>query len=247
MRIRSFIVDDELHNIENLTHLLSIHCTDIDVLGSATQVSDAVKEIHHHQPDLLFLDIRLGQETGFDLLSKLSFDTIEVIFVTAFDQYGIQAVKYAALDYLLKPIDSAELISAVRKAVEKINLRKQNDQLRFLLQELSMGKVKKIALPTQQEIRYVELSSIVRCESSNNYTFFFLEGGEKILIARTLKEYVDLLLQDGFVRVHQSHLVNRIYIKSWLKEDGGMLLLRDGSRIPVSRFNRDKIKKLLQN
>lgn len=134
----------------------------------------------------------------------------------------------------------------MRKAAEALLYKTQNEQLQFLVQELSSGKTKKIALPTQQEIRYVALSSIVRCEASNNYTFIILDNDEKILIAKTLKEYADILPPADFLRTHQSHLVNRSYIRSWLKEDGGMLLLNNGTSIPVSRVNRDRIKALLQ-
>lgn len=246
MSIRSFIVDDEPHNIENLTHLLHTHCPEIEVVGTAISIKEALTGIHATKPDLLFLDIRLNNETGFDLLQQIVHEQIEVIFITAYDQYGVQAIKFAALDYLLKPVDSDELMKAVQKAAEALSYKKQNEQLRFLMQELSSGKTKKIALPTQDAIRYVEISSIVRCEASNNYTFIFLQNSEKILIAKTLKEYADLLPSTEFLRTHQTHLVNRTYIKSWLKEDGGMLLLTNGTTIPVSRVNRERIKAALK-
>ncbi len=242
MSIRSFIVDDEIQNIENLTYLLKKHCPEIEVVGTSMQVKDAISSIQKLDPELLFLDIRLNQETGFDLLQQLTDYEIEVIFITAYDEYGVQAIKYAALDYLLKPLDSTELNHAVQKAIRKLSYKKQNEQLRFLIQELSSSKAKKIALPMQQEIRYVEINSIVRCEASNNYTQLFLSNGEKILMAKTLKEYADMLPPADFFRTHQSHLVNRHYIKSWLKEDGGLLLLTDGSTIPVSRVNRERVK-----
>lgn len=245
MSIRSFIVDDENHNIENLSYLLKTHCPEIEVVGTSMQVKDAIISIQALHPELLFLDIRLNQESGFDLLQQLTDYEIEVIFITAYDEYGVQAIKYAALDYLLKPLDSTELILAVQKAIRKLSYKKQNEQLRFLIQELSSSKAKKIALPMQQEIRYVEIDAIIRCEASNNYTQFFLNNGEKILMAKTLKEYADMLPPADFFRTHQSHLVNRHYIKSWLKEDGGILLLTDGTTIPVSRINRERVKKQL--
>lgn len=245
MSIRSFIVDDENHNIENLSYLLKTHCPEIEVVGASMQVKDAIISIQTLHPELLFLDIRLNQESGFNLLQQLTDYEIEVIFITAYDEYGVQAIKYAALDYLLKPLDSTELILAVQKAIRKLSYKKQNEQLRFLIQELSSSKVKKIALPMQQEIRYVEIDAIIRCEASNNYTQFFLSNCEKILMAKTLKEYADMLPPADFFRTHQSHLVNRHYIKSWLKEDGGILLLTDGTTIPVSRMNRERVKKQL--
>lgn len=246
MSIRSFIVDDEVHNIENLTCLLQAHCPEVEVAGSAGSVKEALTGIQACKPDVLFLDIRLNHETGFDLLQQIDHEKTAVIFITAYDQYGIQAIKYAALDYLLKPVDSAELISAVQRAVHALQYKTQNEQLHFLLQEMASGKTKRIALPAQQEIRYVAVSSIVRCEASNNYTFIFLENGEKILVAKTLKAYADILPTTDFLRTHQSHLVNISFIRSWLKEDGGMLLLTNGSAIPVSRINRERIRTILE-
>jgi len=245
MKIRSFLVDDEVHNIESLHHLLSAHCPMIEVVGTATHIDQAIEGITQHTPDLLFLDIQLGSETGFTLLQQIPHDTLEVIFITAYDQYAVQAIKYAALDYILKPYSTKELLTAVQKAAEKLSYKKQNEQLLFLVQELSSVNEKKIALPMQQEIRYVAITSIIRCEASNNYTYIFLEGGEKILIAKTLKEYTAILPDTLFLRPHQSHLINRSYIKSWLKEDGGMLLLTNGTTIPVSRLNRERIKAVL--
>lgn len=147
MSIRSFIVDDEAHNIENLTYLLQKHCSDIEIVGHALSIKEAIIDIQVQQPDLLFLDIRLNNETGFDLLQQIVHEQIEVIFITAYDQYGIQAIKFAALDYLLKPVDSDELVKAVQKAAEALSYKKQNEQLLFLVQELSSGKNKKNCTP----------------------------------------------------------------------------------------------------
>src|SRR5690606_9687866 len=172
----------------------------------------------------------------------------EVIFVTAYDQYGIQAVKFAALDYLLKPIDIEELVNAVNKAGYKLAKQIQTSQLDFLLQQIKIPEtnISKIALQMQSEIRYVALLEIVRCEADNTYTHFFLSSGEKILVSKSLKEYADLLCPSGFLRTHQSHLVNPKYVKSWLKEDGGMLLLISGEKIPISKPNKETVKQALQ-
>lgn len=196
----------------------------------------------------MFLDIQMGEQTGFDILKLLPVRNFEVVFVTAYDQYGIQAVKFAALDYLLKPIDIDELISTVEKAESKLAKQLQSSQLEFLLQQLRKPETQlsKIALPMQSEIRYVPLSEIIRCEADNTYTQFFLAGSEKIVVSKSLKEYADLLCPNGFLRTHQSHLVNPKFVKSWLKEDGGMLHLLSGERIPISKPNKDKVKQALQ-
>ncbi|SEM83630.1 two component transcriptional regulator, LytTR family [Mucilaginibacter gossypiicola] len=247
--IRTILVDDEVSNIENLHLLLSRHCPQVQVIGTALNNAAAVQLIEQYQPNLVFLDIQLNGETGLQLLSMVNSRSFEVIFVTAYDQYGIQAVKLAALDYLLKPVDIDELVAAVAKAELKFKERKNNLQLDFLIECLRKDQkcAAKIALQQQSETRYVPLTDIIRCQADNTYTFFYLETGERLLVSKGLKEYADILPGDSFLRTHQSHLVNKHFVKSWLKEDGGVLLLTNGDKIPVSRPNREKIKSTLDN
>lgn len=246
--MRAILVDDEISNLENLRGLLERHCPQVSIQATAQNVSDAVVAIGKYLPDLVFIDIQMGDETGFDVLKLLPSRNFEVIFVTAYDQYGIQAVKFAALDYLLKPIDIEELTNAVNKAGHKVAKQLQTSQLDFLLQQLKKpeSSASTIALQMQSEIRYVNLSEIIRCEADNTYTHFFLSSNEKILVSKSLKEYADLLRPNGFLRTHQSHLVNPKYVKSWLKEDGGILLLLSGEKIPVSKPNKETVKQALQ-
>jgi two-component system LytT family response regulator len=246
--MRAVLIDDEISNLENLRTLLEKHCLQVTIIATAQNVRDAVDVVEKHLPDLVFLDIQMGEQTGFDVLKQLPTRNFEIIFVTAYDQYGIQAVKSAALDYLLKPIDIEELMNAVYKAEHKLVTQIQTSQLDFLLQQLKKPEtnVSKIALQMQSEIRYVSLSEIIRCEADNTYTCFFLSSDEKILVSKSLKEYADLLRPNGFLRTHQSHLVNPKYVKSWLKEDGGILLLVSGERIPISKPNKDTVKQALQ-
>ncbi len=246
--IRAVLIDDEISNLENLRTLLEKHCPQVTIIATAQNVSDAVNAIEKHLPDLVFLDIQMGKQTGFDVLKMLPARNFEVVFVTAYGQYGIQAVKFAALDYLLKPIDIEELINAVNKAEQKLATQVQTSQLDFLLQQLKKPEenITKIALQMQNEIRYVTLSEIIRCEADNTYTHFFLSSNERIVVSKSLKEYADLLCPNGFLRTHQSHLVNPKYVKSWLKEDGGILLLMSGEKIPISKPNKDTVKQALQ-
>jgi len=245
--MRAILVDDEKANLENLHALLTKHCPAVKIVAQTTTVPTAAELIGLHQPELLFLDIQMGKTTGFDLLELVSEKNFEVIFVTAYDQYGIKAVKFAALDYLLKPVNPDELIIAVAKAIDRLQNKVQHEQLHFLLQQLkgSVPYVPKIALPQQNEVRYVAINEIVRCEADNTYTFFFLANGDSILISKPLKEYADLLKPDGFLRAHQSHLINPDFVKSWLKEDGGVLLMKNGDKIPVSKPNRETVKAIL--
>ncbi|MDN3587686.1 LytTR family DNA-binding domain-containing protein [Pedobacter aquatilis] len=246
--MRTVLVDDEQANLENLQALLAKNCPEIKVVATARDIDDAFEKVILHRPDLLFLDIQMGKTTGFDLLNKLAEKPFEVIFVTAYDNYGIQAIKFAALDYLLKPVDPDELISAVSKAHSRIASKTNGEQLNFLLNQIKRTEpaVPKIALPQQHEIRYVSVDDIVRCVADNTYTFIYLSTDEKILISKPLKEYSDLLKPHGFVRVHQSHLVNPKFVKSWLKEDGGTLLMNNGDKIPVSKPNREMVKAVLE-
>jgi two-component system LytT family response regulator len=245
--MKALIVDDEVSNRENLQQLLQKYAPDVNVCALAEDVDQALKAITQQRPELVFLDIQLQDQSGFDLLKQLDEISFEIIFVTAYDQYGIQAVKFAALDYLLKPIDIDEFTNAISKACKAIERKQKNERLNYLLEYLKDdNQVKaRIALPMFGETRYVNISDIQRCEADNTYTKFILISGEQILVSKTLKEYADMLANYGFLRTHQTHLVNMDYIKSWLSEDGGRLLLTDHTKIPVSKLNREKVKDAL--
>lgn len=245
--MKALIVDDEQSNIQNLSALLKSYCPRVIITGSANTVDNAIEKIGSEQPDLIFLDIQLGLQSGFDLLKQLPNKDFEVIFVTAFDRYGIEAIKFAALDYLLKPVEIPELVLAVNKAEDKLIARQKTEQLTFLLNHLRNEETTpaKIALPQLHEIRYVAISDIIRCEADNSYTRFYLANNDKIMVSRSIKEYSELLKPVGFLRTHQSHLVNSLFVKSWIKEDGGTLLLTNGDKIPVSRPNKATVQSTL--
>jgi len=244
MSIRSIIIDDEPNNIENLVSLLNQHCPDIDIVATAMNADEGIAAINMHHPELIFLDIQMPGKSGFDMLKSFAGINFEIVFITAYDQYGIQAIKFSALDYLLKPININELKAAVEKARLKIVAKQKNSNIENLLQYIKAGnkEIPKIALPTLQEIMYVRIDDIIHCEASNNYTLFYLQNGERILVCKTLKEFSELLTPHNFIRTHQSHLVNQHFIKSLLKEDGGTLLLTDQAKIPISRQNREMVK-----
>lgn len=249
MSVKAIIIDDEQNNIDNLFYLLQEHCPGVAVVVTATTADKGISIIQKWKPELLFLDVEMPGKNGFDLLKSLTSYSFEIIFVTAYDHYGIQAVKFSAIDYLLKPINIDELKFAVSKAVHKIKEKGQNLQLENLLQLLQKSQQRqehRIALPTSRETRFVITDHIVRCESSNNYTTFFFIDGERLLVSKPIYEYDELLGDYGFIRCHQSYLVNRKYIKSWVKEDGGYLLLEDNTRVPVSRLKKEKVLELLK-
>ncbi|MFD2874268.1 LytR/AlgR family response regulator transcription factor [Mucilaginibacter ximonensis] len=249
MSIKAIIVDDEANNIENLQLIIKAYCPEVDVIATAQNADEGLTMIQRYQPDLLFLDIQMPQRSGFDLLAAIPQIDFEIIFITAYDKYGIRAIKFSALDYLLKPINIDEFKAAVLKARKKIESKKHNLSIENLLHYIKAGNtaIPKIALPTLKEIMYVKVTDIVRCEASNSYTLFYLQNGEQVLVCKTLREFADLLKPYNFIRSHQSHLVNINFIKSYLSEDGGTLLLINAQKVPISRQNRETVKSALNN
>jgi len=249
MTVKAVIIDDERKNVDNILALLSTYCPQVEVAGTALDAPSGRQMILQVQPQLVFLDIQMPGESGFDMLRSLNRYNFEVIFVTVYDKYGIQAVKFAAVDYLLKPVNIVELQLAVDKVTARLQYKNQNLQLENLIQLLQQQQHKeehRIALPTLKETRFVYTRQIIRCESSNSYTSFVLENGEKLLVSKPIFEYEELLKGYGFVRCHQSHLVNVRAVKSWVKEDGGYLLLQNNEQVPVSKNKRDLLKEALQ-
>jgi two-component system LytT family response regulator len=247
MSMNAILIDDEINNIENLRQLLKIHCPDITVTGTATHVDNALVLLQQLQPAIVFLDIQMPDKNGFELLKYFPEPNFEVIFVTAHDQYAIQAMRFSAIDYLLKPINALELQQATQRAIAKHQQKTQNKELKNLLSLLTTQSSKdeqRIALNTLRETRFVKTGEIIRCQSSNNYTTFFLKD-EELVVSKPIYEYEEILKDYGFIRCHQSHLVNIRYIKSWKKEYGDFLLLYDGTELPISRGKKDIVREVL--
>lgn len=245
MIIKSILVDDEPKSRNNLRSLLQEYCPAVEITGEAGSAVEALKLVRQLQPDLLFLDIEMGAASGFDLLRSLNgTQTFEVIFVTAFDKYGIQAVKACAIDYLLKPINILELTSAVDKALQHIGPKKENLRLKELVSNLDRGDdEQRIAIPLSDKVEFVNVHKIVRLQAEGNYTHIYLADGKKYLVSKTLKEYDELLERFNFLRTHQSHLINFKKIASYVKSEGGFIVMDDNSQIPVSRMKKDEIMK----
>lgn len=248
--ISAILVDDEPINNDNLKALLAQHCPQVEVLASATSAAEARELLLANKPDVVFLDIQMPEKNGFDLLRSIGEPGFEVVFVTAFDAYGIMAIKFSALDYLLKPINAVELKTAVGKVEASVKDRKKNARLENLMQLLDRQQLdenEKIGLPTQRETFLTPIKAIVRCESSNNYTSFYLTDGTSLLISRPIYEYEELLTPYGFIRCHQSHLVNKKHVKSILNEDSGYLVMEpDHAKIPISRQKKPLIKAIFK-
>jgi two-component system, LytTR family, response regulator len=247
MKIRTVIVDDEAFARASLLEDIHFHCPSLIVVGEADSVKTAVPMISKEQPSLVFLDIRLGDGTGFDVLEQLGEqpDT-SFVFTTAYDQYAIRAFRYAATDYLLKPINADEL----KDAVNRVNsgLGTQSESVKLLLSTLKRRATQdRVAIPTAEGIHLFNPNEIVRCQSESNYTRIFLQSGEKLIAAKTLKDIEELLADFDFERVHSSHLVNLDHIKKYLTRDGGVLVLSDNAEVPVSQRKKAQILDLIRN
>ena len=246
--IKTIIIDDEQHCIDRLQRLLHGQFADIlQMAGCFQTVASGISAIQSLQPDLVFLDVQIHDQTGFDLLEQLAHTNFDVIFCTAYEQYAIQAFKCSAIDYLLKPVDSADLAQAVNKVVAKEMKRNDLNRVEVLLHNLRhIGREsKRICIPVLTGLELVQVSDIVRCESAINYTTIFMQQQPKLVVAKTLKEFEELLSGYNFCRVHNSHLVNLAYVKSYNKGKGGYLTMLDGTAIEVSTRRKEELLKRL--
>lgn len=241
--MRSVIIDDEPGAREALKNLISVYCPEIEIIGEAGSIADGRALLAKTQVELVFLDVQMPDGTGFDLLAGLEKISFQVIFASAYDHFAITAFKFSAVDYLLKPI----IIEDLKAAVKKIRLSDKSsiDRIKTLID--NQGAIKKIALPSMEEVNFVKVEDIIRCESDNNYTRFFLTGNQQILVSKTLKEYEDLLEPLGFFRSHKSSLINLRYIKKYIKGEGGTIVMEDGSIVELSRRRKDDFFRVLQN
>jgi two-component system LytT family response regulator len=242
-KIKALIIDDEDKGRETLINFIGKYCDSVEIIGEASSVVTGFKQIQKLAPELVFLDIQMQDGTGFDLLEMLPEKNFHLIFVTSYDQYALKAFRFSALDYLLKPVDPDMLKEAVDKAAKEIGSSEQNEKFEIL--SSNKDSFEKIALPSSEGVRFVKISTIVRCESDSNYTRFYLDNKEKILVSKTLKEFDELLTPLHFYRTHKSHLVNLHFIDKYIPGEGGYLILEDGSHIEVSRRKKEGLMALL--
>ncbi len=242
--ITAIIVDDEPDCCESLATLLERYCPEVRIIDICYSAEAALKSIREQKPQILFLDIEMPFMNGFQLLEKLDAINFELIFTTSYDQYAIKAIRFSALEYLLKPIDLEELQLAVQKAVKR-NLYPLPQQLEILLEKLKHPTIalNRIAIPTLEGFQFVPAESIIRCESQNNYTFLFLKDKRKLIASRNLKDIEEMLEDYSFIRVHNSFLVNINEVEKYIKGEGGYLIMTDGSTVSVSRSRRELLLK----
>lgn len=250
--IKAIIVDDEANSREALQGKLELFCPEVEVEAEAAEVDEAVQALKKHKPDLLFLDIELAGGSGFDILELIKEEeklNPAVIFITAHDEFAIQAIKFSALDYLLKPIDPEELVKAIRKVEEEKGMPKKSANFNVLVENIRQAadSPKKIVVPTSDGMHVIKVADIIRLESSSNYTTFHLRDQKPLLASKTLKEFDAMLDGYAFNRVHKSHLVNMNCLKRYVQTDGGYLILEDGSNIPVANRKKEQLLSLLKN
>lgn len=241
MELRAVIVDDEHDAIEVLLDVLKTYCPEIDVVGTSRSAQEGLKVIHDTKPDLVFLDVQMPRDTGFDLLKNVKEGSFQTIFVSAHENHAIEAVKFQALAYLLKPVGAIELIEAVNRVKEAIESENKVDY-KALVDEWTHPTLKRIAIPTGGGHRYFELEDIIRVEASKNYSNVFTrESNKPILVSRNLKQFELLLTHRGFLRIHNAHLVNSQHIREYIRHDGGVILLTDGLKLVVGRHYRNQV------
>lgn len=241
--MKAIIVDDEQTSRNVLREYIAKYCTDVKVLAEADSVQSAIAVIRQYEPDILFLDVEMPKGNGFDLLEQLGEVKFETVFVTAFDQYAIQALNYSAAYYLLKPVSIDELIVAVDKIRKQREKRMDAPHTRVILENINAigAQQKKIVLPLLEGFEVVRIDEIVSCEAHDNFTDFHFASRPKMMICRTLKFYEELLQESGFLRVHKSHLVNLEHVAKYTRGKGGILTMSDGSEISVSPQRKDQL------
>ncbi len=252
--LTAVIIEDEKKFLSAFKAIIAKVCPHVKLLGDCGSVKEAKQLIAVLKPDIVFLDIQLSDGNAFDLLRSLeidfeknAFNELRIIFTTAYNQFAIQAFRFSAVDYLLKPIIADELKEAVQKAELLKNALGNPNQYRVLLENVSTpDSEKKICLSTLTEMRVCEVNDILRCESEHNYTTFYFVKDKPLMVSKTLKEYEDLLKEYGFERVHQSHLVNLKHVKSYIKKDSGFILMKDGSEIPISRRKKEQVLEIFK-
>ena len=240
-QLKTIIVDDEQDAVEFINSIIGEYCTSLIVVGKANNVIQGVAEINEKKPDLVFLDVEMPNGTGFDLLAQFPEKDFDVVFITAFNHYAIKAIKFSAVDYILKPININEFIEAVDRVIKKRTEKtsNSNENLRVLMENIRTSLPSRLAIPTADGMEYLNPKDIIRIEADRSYSWFFLSGNRKILVSKHLKEFQELLGERSFFRAHNSHLINLKFVRKFIRKEGGYIEMADNTVIPVSRNRKD--------
>ena len=249
--ITAILIDDDINLRNGMKALLERTAPEIQIIGEADSVETGVVLIKKAQPQVVFLDIHLGDGSGFDILEEVSKSikiNSQIVFITAHEQYAIKAFRFSALDFLLKPVDPEELEKVIEKVKSIVHKNDSVAHIDLLLENIrkKVDNFKRIALSNADGVHLFEISDIIRCESLDNYTKFYIKNNKPILISKTLKEYEELLAEHGFERIHQSHLINLNYLKSFIKKDGGYVIMADETHLPISHRKKERLQEILR-
>jgi len=251
--ITALLIDDDKHLRKGMKSLLERYASEIMIIGEAESVKTGIVALEKYKPQVVFLDIHLSDGTGFDILEEFAKKNgkmaSHIVFITAHEQYALKAFKFSALDFLLKPVDPEELQKTITKIKQTLEKHNSFEHIDLLLENIrkKVDHFKRIALSTAEGIHLFEISDIIRCESQDNYTRFYIKNHKPLLISKTLKEYEELLVEHGFERIHQSHLINLAFLKSYIKNDGGYVVMADNTNLPISQRKKERLQELIKS
>lgn len=245
--LKAILVDDEDSSLSSLREKLLRHCPEVSIIAACDSAQAAIGRIDELEPDIVFLDIEMPVMNGFLMLQQLSFKDFELIFTTAYDHYAIKAIRFSALDYLMKPIEIEELKMAVSRAADKKTQKKPAQQLELLLEHVLPKKAvtQRIAIPTSEGLQFLRLNEIIYLEANVNYTFFYVANGQKYIVSRTLKDFEEMLPVDTFVRIHNSYIINKDFAEKYIRGDGGQVVLTNGAILDVAKRKKAEFLKAI--
>jgi two-component system LytT family response regulator len=247
--LTAIIIDDETSSRNSLKQKLSNHCPEISIIGECENGEEGLANIEEKNPDIIFLDVEMPRMNGFTMLQQLTNINFEIVFITAYDHYALQAIKFSALDYLVKPVEIEDLKSAVEKAIQKRKISTGNERLEILLENLMNDKkeLQRIAIPSLDGFQFVQSGNIIYLEANSNYTCFYLTNNTKITVAKTLKDFEELLPISVFIRIHHSYIINKNLVDKYINGKGGQVVMRNGVVLDVARRKKDEFMKAIGN
>lgn len=243
----AIIIDDETSSRNSLRQKLTNHCTEIEIIGECENGEAGIKMLTNKKPDIVFLDVEMPRMNGFTMLQQLPQKNFEVIFITAYDHYAIKAIKFSALDYLVKPVAIEDLKTAIEKAAQKRKQSQGNERLELLLENLMTynKELQRIAIPSMEGLQFVETGHIIYLEANSNYTCFYLVNSIKITVAKTLKDFEELLPTSIFMRIHHSYIINKNLVKKYIKGEGGQVVMCNDSVLDVARRKKEEFMRVM--
>ena len=247
--ITAIIIDDEASSRNALRQKLTNHCSDILIIAECENGEEGIKNIEEKKPGIVFLDVEMPRMNGFTMLQQLNNRDFELIFITAYDHYAIRAIKFSALDYLVKPVEVDDLKAAVEKAVQKRKHSTGNERIDLLLQNLMNEKKEhqRIAIPSMEGLQFISMDDIVHLEAQSNYTIIYLKDSYKLTVSKTLKDFEELLPPAIFIRIHHSYIINRNAVEKYIKGEGGQVVMKNGATLDVARRKKDEFMKAINH